>query len=394
MTAALGLVFIVGIAYFAAHVVFEWLGRRFRIVSGAEYLVLGILLGPQVSGFMSRSVVQSFAPFMTLALGWVGVVLGMKFYLPDLIRIRANVYKIALTESVLTFAFVSVVMTVGFAWTFDVDYAKVILPAIALGAIATATAPAPTLLLSTGSEDPVVQQLDVTSLLDGAVAIIAFGILLSVVHIDVRAGPHLITATEWAAISLAVGVVAGILFHLFIGSERDPDRLFIALSGSIILASGAAAFLRISPLLPALVIGAILANTSTNRAELERILQTLERPLYYVLLLFAGAAWRPSHIHNWILPVVLYVLVRAIGKLGSARLAARIMRERNLVEADWGHGLLAQGTIALAIAMSYSLNDTTLVPNMVFTAAIVSVLFADFFGVRVINALVRRSSVR
>jgi len=386
LSASLGLIVIVAVAYFAAHVVFEWLARRFRIVSGAEYLVLGILIGPQVSGFMSTSVVQSLTPFMTLALGWIGVALGMRFHLPQLIRTPAQFYKLALTEAALTFIFVSVIMTFAFAWALDFTWDKVILPALSLGAIATATAPAPVALMGDNEPDAVVQQLEITGLLDGVFAICAFGILLCVAHIDVQAGDRVLTATEWAAISIGIGVIGGALFHLFIGAEKQPDRLFIALAGSIILSTGAAAFLRLSPLLPSLLIGFILVNTSANRAEITRMVQSFERPLYYVMMIFAGAAWRPSQ-NSWLLPVLLYLFLRAAAKLGSARLAARALGAPELVESNWGRGLLAQGTIALAIGMSYSLNDATLVPNVVFTAAIVSVLITDFFGVRIITRL-------
>ena len=48
MSAALILVLVVAVAYLAAHVAFDWIARRFLIVSGAEYLVLGILIGPEV----------------------------------------------------------------------------------------------------------------------------------------------------------------------------------------------------------------------------------------------------------------------------------------------------------------------------------------------------------
>ena len=337
MSTSLGLILIVAVAYFAAHVVFDWIGRRFRIVSGAEYLVLGILLGPEVSGFMSQAVVQSFAPFMTLALGWVGVLLGMKLYVPQLIRVPSRRYTIAATEAVLTFTFVSFVMTLGVAWARGLDYRAAVLPALSLGAIATASAGLPLSFFSTQANDPMVRQLDVTGLIDGVVAICAFGILLCVVHIDVKTGTHLLTATEWAAISIGIGVVGGALFHLFIRAERDPDRLFIALAGCIILASGSAAFLRISPLLPCLVIGAMLVNTSRNRVEIASMLESLDRPLYYVMLLFAGASWKASD-QPWVLPAALYLVVRAAAKLGSARLAARLNDDQQLIAANWGRG--------------------------------------------------------
>jgi hypothetical protein len=70
-----------------------------------------------------------------------------------------------------------------------------------------------------------------------------------------------------------------VLFHLFVGDERDSDRIFISMAGGVILVSGAAAFAGLSPLLAALVFGAILVNTSRNRAELAATIAHVERPL-------------------------------------------------------------------------------------------------------------------
>jgi Kef-type K+ transport system membrane component KefB len=392
LSPALSLILIVAAAYLAAHVLFEWLARKYRIVSGAEYLLLGILLGPQVSGFMSADVVASFAPVMTLALGWTGAALGMNFYLPRLIRIPGSSYTIAALEAVLTFVFVSALMLLAFSWAFNLTFYQVILPALSLGAIATATSSSGVSLVSRGTPHPVMEQLETAALVDGAVAIAFFGVLLCVVHIDVGIGERTLTPTEWVAITLGIGIIGGSLFHLFLGRERDPDRLFISLAGAIILASGAASYLRLSPLLPTLIIGAVLVNTSSSRDELRRLMAAVEKPLYFVLLLLCGAAWQPSRF-DWLLPVVLYVVVRIAGKVGSARLAARLAGNRELAEANWGRGLIGQGTIALAIALSYSLNDTELVPNVVFTAAIVSVLVTDVFGVRIVDALIETRDV-
>lgn len=387
MSAALSLILIVAAAYLAAHVLFEWLARRYRIVSGAEYVILGILLGPQVSGFMSSDVVASFAPIMTLALGWTGAALGMNFYLPRLIKVPGATYTIAVIEAAITFLFVSLVMLVAFSLAFDLSFEKVILPALSLGAIATATSSSAMVLTSRETSHPVAEQLETTGLVDGVFAILIFGVLLCVVHIDVVVGGRPVTATEWVAITMGIGVIGGSLFHLFLGPERNPDRLFIAMAGAIILASGAASFLRLSPLMPAMIIGAILVNTSANRDELQRLMTSVEKPLYFVLLLLAGAAWQPSR-YDWVLPVALYVLVRLAAKVGAGRLAARLERNEELLKADWGRGLIGQGTIALAIALSYSLNDAEIVPNVVFTAAIVSVILTDIFGVRVVSALI------
>lgn len=390
MSATLSLILIVGAAFLAAHVLFDWLARRFRIVSGAEYLLLGILLGPQVAGFMSAAVVESFGPFMTLALGWTGAALGMQLYLPRLIQTRAVVFRTAMLEAVIAFLAVTGVMVLAFSWAFSLTYSQVILPAVTLGAIAVASASSALPLFAESDVHPIVEQLETTALVDSVFAIIVFGILLCVVHVDVEVGMRALTPTEWAAITIGIGVVGGTLFHLFIGSERDRDRLFIALAGSIILGSGAAAYLRLSPLLSSMLIGAILVNTSSNRDTIAALMASVEKPLYFVLLIFAGAAWRPSQF-NWILPVLLFVFIRIAAKLGAARLAVRIERRVDTLGINWGRVLFTQGTLALAIALNYSLNDTQIVPNVVFTAAIASVLANDLFGARIISALIGES---
>lgn len=391
MSTALSLILIVGAAYLAAHVLFEWLARKYRIVSGAEYLVLGILLGPQASGVIATDIVSAFAPFTTLALGWVGAAVGMNLFLPRLVQIPGHVYKLAGIEAVITLLFVSGVMVFAFAAAFGLDYRQVILPAVSLGAIATATSASGVVFASTKTPGPVLQQLEITTFIDAVVSITAFGVLLSIVHIDVSIGTRPLTATEWLGISIAIGIVGGVLFHLFLGPERNPDRLFIAMSGAIILASGAASFLRLSPMFSSMIIGAILVNTSTSRAELQRLMSSVEKPLYFVLLLFAGASWRPSR-YDWFLPVVLYVFVRIAAKIGAARLASRASEQPELRQSNWGLGLLGQGTLALAIAMNYSLNDIHVVPNVVFTAAVASVLVTDLFGFRIVAALLESAN--
>jgi hypothetical protein len=100
MSTGLLLVIIVVVAYFAAHVIFDWLGRRLLIVSGAEYLVLGILLGPHVSGIVSPQVVESFAPVTALALGWMGAIIGSRFVIAQMVRVRGVIYRPAITPIV------------------------------------------------------------------------------------------------------------------------------------------------------------------------------------------------------------------------------------------------------------------------------------------------------
>jgi Kef-type K+ transport system membrane component KefB len=393
VTAGLLLILIVAAAYLAAHVAMDWIGRRYLIVSGAEYLLLGVLLGPQVSGVIRTSTVDEFAPFLTLAFGWVGALVGAQFYVPDLLRLRTVAFKTAFTEAVLSLAVTSGIMGVLIWWWFGLTIEEATVPALAIGAIAVASAPAGIAVVARqlGERGPVLEQLHVATAVDAVVAILTFGILLAVSHGAPPEGIRPPTPTEWVAISLGIGLVGGALFHLFVGQERNSDRLFIALAGALILCSGAAAHLRLSPLLPAMLVGIVLVNTMPRREELAQLLTRVERPLYFVLLIFAGAAWAPGR-GAWALPVVAFVLVRTFAKVGGARLAARANGVYDALGRHWGLGLVGHGGLAVAIALNYRLSDDSLLPNVVFTAAIASVLLTDFFSARIVHAVVTRGS--
>jgi uncharacterized membrane protein YeaQ/YmgE (transglycosylase-associated protein family) len=391
------LVLIVAGAYLAAHWAFERLGDRFLLVSGAEYLLLGILLGPQVSGLLHASVLDGFAPFMTLALGWIGAVVGSHFYVPLLVRTRTVLYTVAFTQAALTLVVCSGLLIGALAWLYELPLPDTVAPAVALAAIAVASSPAGVAMLTRHRvrRGLVVRQIEVATDIDAFTAIIAFSLLLCVAHEAPQSAVRAPTPTEWAVISVAIGFVGGALFHLFVGSERNVDRLFVSIAGAVILASGAAAYLKLSPLLPAMLIGALLVNTTRNRDEIREALMRVERPFYFVLLIFAGAAWDPGTTAWWIIPALVFLVTRTFTKLASARLAARLNGMIPLLGPHWGRALLGQGGLAIAIALNYHLfHGSLLFPDVVFTAAVVSVMATELSSARLVHSVVRRYTRR
>lgn len=389
MSAGLLVIVIVAGAYLAAHFASQWLARRFLIVSGAEYLLLGVLLGPEVSGVIQASTVDGFAPFLTLAFGWVGAVIGAQFYVRDLMRVPADHFRVAGTEASLVLLVGTAAMGAALMWWLDVGWVEVVVPAVAFGAVAVSSAPTGIAVASRrlGARGFLIRQLQVSPAMDAFVAITAFGVLLAVSHGAPAGVTRPPTPTEWVVITLAIGFVSGWLFHLFVGGEREIDRLFIALSGALILSSGVAAYLRLSPMLPALLIGFVLVNTSPGRDEIRDVLARVERPLYFVLLIFAGAAWQVGGT-GWIVVTVLFLLVRAFAKIGGAALAGRLHGQFPSLGGRWGWGLMGHGGLAIAIALNYRLYDASEVAGLVFTATLASVLVTDVLSARVVQALV------
>ena len=397
MSAGLLLILVVVVAYLATHVVYDWVARRFLIVSGAEYLVLGILLGPQVTGAVPADVVRAFTPLAALTLGWIGVLVGMQFYLPELVRVPAITYRLAFSEALFTFGAVTAALVGVIAPLFALPLERAILPAVALGAIACASTPAGIELaaraLDARSQNQrrgvtratLVRQLQYTTAVDALVGIVVIGLLACWARPALGTVSRQPTVTEWVVITLAVGTVGGALFHLFLGAERKPDRLFVALAGAIILASGTAVFLRLSPLLTCMVVGVILVNTSTSREQIAAVLGAAERPLYYVLLIFAGMSWRPSPHAAWLLPVAAFFVVRTVAKTAGPHVATWWSGMLPTLGGRWGRALLGQGGLAVALGFDYLLRREALLPNVVFTATVVSVLLTEFAAVRLVR---------
>lgn len=388
MSASLVLILVVATAYLATHLLYEWLAKRLLIVSGAEYLVLGILLGPQVTGVIPIEAADSFGPIIVLGIGWIGLTVGMQFYLPRLVRITGLTFRLAVIESLVTLVVVGGALWWALPALGLTSEFWAIVPALALGAIAVASTPAglDIALRDRKKREPVVNQLETSLGVNAFVAIVTVGILFAWVH---RAPVNALrppTPTEWAVITVGVGVLGGTLFHLFLGEERKVDRLVVSLGGAVILASGTAAYLNVSPLLATLVIGIVLVNTSRARNELRAVLAGAERPFYYVLLLLAGLSWRPTTSWTVIAVIALYLVTRTSTKVYATRWSTHWNGATGQLGRDWGKALIGQGRLTVAMALDYARRPELPIGDVVFTAALASVLLTEFAAARLVRA--------
>jgi hypothetical protein len=97
--------------------------------------------------------------------------------------------------------------------------------------------------------------------------------------------------------------------------------------------------------------GAVVANLSPDPDRVFRVLQEWEKPIYLVFLLLAGALLRFSSL--WVLPLALaYAGLRAVVKISAGAALPTLLPFRFTVPKRLGLGLLPQGGISLAMAIS------------------------------------------
>jgi Kef-type K+ transport system membrane component KefB len=383
------LLIVVVVSYLAANVAFERLARRLSVVSGAEYLLLGLLLGPDVGGLLTPSTIESFSPLVTLGLGWIGASAGVHLALPALVRTPAAQYRVALAEACIATLFIGLAGYVLLRLALGMDGQSAGVVAAALGLLGLPASRGGVTLLARGrSGHPVVRQLQVATTLQSVLASAGVATMMAVLHATPSSMPRPLVPTEWAVITVLIGVIGGLLFHIFIGDEAKVDRLFISLAGAVVLVSGAAAALRLSPVFAALIFGVVLGNTRRNRSEIVATLSRIERPLYFALLLFAGASWRSTGVDALVV-IGGFLLIRPLGRIGAARLAARVNHMMAPLGSDWGWGLIGHGGFALIVAFDYLRQGILPAGSLVFSCVAVSVLLTEAISARLVNARLR-----
>ncbi|MGH7498607.1 MAG: hypothetical protein ACREL3_07135 [Gemmatimonadales bacterium] len=110
MQTTLAALAVVAVGYILAYLLFDRLRDRYGYVGGAEYVLIGFILGPRVTGLLGTAQMQDLTPIVSLALGWMGMLLGTYFRLPMFALLPATHLQIAFTEALTTFGAVLAAM--------------------------------------------------------------------------------------------------------------------------------------------------------------------------------------------------------------------------------------------------------------------------------------------
>ncbi len=143
--------------------------------------------------------------------------------------------------------------------------------------------------------------------------------------------------------------------------------------------------MQLSPLFVAVVMGVVVANFSRDPQRAFQVLQRWEKPVYVVFLMLAGALLTFSTV--WVaLLAVGYALVRGVGKVLANLVMVRIIPLGFSPPRRFGLGLIPQGGISLAMAISGVLAYGGLMVNgrdagdLLFAVVVIGVVISELIG--------------
>ncbi len=347
------------------------LAKIAKLPAVTAYLVAGILIGPYclgafgVSGlgFTSKADIESVSILSDVALGFIAFSIGNEFRLSQLKKIGRQATIVGVFQAVVT--------------TIVVDVALILLhlampdkfslsTALVLGAIASATAPAATLMVvkQYKAKGPVTDILLPVVALDDAVGLVLFAVSFGVAK-AIKLGAVsiisiLVEPLLEIVLSLGLGAGMGFLFSLCERFFHSRSKRLAVSVGFVLLTIGLSMLkfniggvhIGFSSLLVCMMLGTIFCNICDFSEELMERVDRWTAPLFVVFFVLSGAELELSVFTDLMIVVIglVYILSRSAGKYGGAYMSAKISRCDDNIVKYLGITLLPQAGVALGMA--------------------------------------------
>ena len=306
-----------------------------KLPSVTAYLIAGVLIGPYCIGafkingigFSSMSDVATLSIIADLALGFIAFSIGSEFRLSDLKKTGRQALIIGIVQALSAALIVDLVLLVIHFIAPD----KLTVPqALTLGAIATATAPAATLMVvrQFKAKGPLTKLLLPIVALDDAVGLIvfavSFGIAKSLVSGAVDLVSILVNPIVEIVCSLALGAVMGwVLTQIEKSFNSNTNRLNMTIAFVTFTTALSSLHLNIgpvhvgfSPLLTCMMLGTIFCNICPLSEDLMKASDKWTSPLFALFFVISGAELELEVFKDIAIVGIglVYIVFRCVGK--------------------------------------------------------------------------------
>lgn len=313
-------------------------------VSG--YIVAGVLIGPQALALVPESIVGHAGFVSDLALAFIAFGVGKFFKRSVLVRTGGRVLFITLCEALVAGVLVTACMRGLFHLPWDFS--------LLLGAIATATAPASTMMTirQYHARGEYVNTLLQVVALDDVLCLLCFSVAVAVVNAMHEGHVSVMSVVLPAALNLVViaaGFLCGVLLSRLLTPTRSKDNRLILAVALLCGICALCAALGVSPLLACMVFGATYVNLTQDK-KLFRQLDRFTPPVLSMFFILSGINLDLSALATAGMIGAMYFLVRIVGKYGGMFAGGLITRMPAKHRNAMGLALIPQAGVAIGLA--------------------------------------------
>ena len=367
--------------------------RVLKLPNVTGYIVTGIIMGPFIFGLLFNNFtfdnikegpiyqfVQRINWVSSVALGFIAFSIGTSFRLKTLKAVGKKVIIITILEALGGSLFVILALVVAhFIAPTYITWELV----LTLGAIASATAPAATLMVikQYRARGPLVDTLLPVVALDDAAALILFAVLFQIASalasgVSISFYSIIIKPLLEISISLGIGVIIGLLISFmnrFFKSRNNRliwciFSVFAALGFYYLFRSPAMGGFELSSLLVCMMAGAIYTNLCQDSGKTLDVMDRFTSPIYMMFFVISGASLDLSIFFNKdgllvIIIAAVYIVFRVVGKWIGAYTGASISHSEPQIKKYLGFALVPQAGVAIGLSTTayklFSENELT-----------------------------------
>ena len=369
------------------------LTKLLKLPAVTAYLIAGLLLGPfcigalgiSGVGFQSLEQVEGLSILTQTALGFIAFSMGNEFRLCQLKSMGSKAIVIGIVQAVVTTVLVDIVLI---AVHLMFPQILSLSSAIVLGAIASATAPAATLMVvkQYKADGPLTRLLLLVVAIDDAVGLllfsVSFGIATALESGAVNILGVVVEPIVEIVLSLGLGTVMGLLLH-WIETFFHSRGKRMSISVAFVLLTVGLSMLKFqiggvhcgfSLLLVCMMTGTIFCNFCDTSEELMGRIDRWTVPLNVLFFVISGAELDLQILAQPVTLIigVIYIIARSAGKYFGAYSSCKGVKCNPAITKHLGITLLPQAGVALGMALTATaLSDGALVRNVILFSVLV-----------------------
>jgi Kef-type K+ transport system membrane component KefB len=331
----------------ASGFIFTRATKKLHLPNVTGYILAGVAIGPWCLNLIPRNYISNMDFVTDLALAFIAFGVGKYFRLSSLKANGMKMVVLTLFESLTAGILITIAMLLlGLSVPFS----------LLLGAIGCATAPASTIMTirQYKAKGPFIDTILQVVALDDAVALVAFSVCAAIVQAS-HGGSSLsfrqvMMPIAMNILSLAAGIIAGILLSRLIHKRRSKDHSLVLACVVIMTTAGICTAINVSPLLACMACGTAYVNSCGNKHLFKQINQ-FTPPLLVMFFVLSGMRLSlPSLAEAGVIGVV-YFLVRIAGKYAGASVGAAVIHASPEVRRYFGLALIPQAGVSIGLAV-------------------------------------------